>query len=276
MQSQTFILNTEDFVKLNFERFLIAKNYFKKEDEYEHIQRNVSSIAQKFRNIESYINFMTIKIFVKNKDVNISDLSSNNVIFIEDIEKILLLKAIYLNPLQKGILRNKKISVTLTEFSEKFDQDYYIFDYLLKFSKYLKDGQIDLSYIKTAKKNHYYVKGAKKSLFATIFSFTENKRTREKRVEINCSCGTRYILKERNLKDCFYKTGDKLFYRCNKEIQDSHPLEFESKDFVFSLKEKNEKESNCNTLLIIPKYFKGKLENKDYIKWISENIRGQI
>lgn len=65
MQSQTFILDTEDFVKLNFERFLIAKNYFKKGDEYEHILRNVSSIAQKFRNIESYINFMTIKIFVK-------------------------------------------------------------------------------------------------------------------------------------------------------------------------------------------------------------------
>lgn len=169
MQSQTFILDTEDFVKLNFERFLIAKNYFKKGDEYEHILRNVSSIAQKFRNIESYINFMTIKIFVKNKDVNISDLSSNNVIFIEDIEKILLLKAIYLNPLQKGILRNKKISVTLTEFSEKFDPDYYVFDYLLKFSKYLKDGQIDLSYIKTAKKNHYYVKGAKKIIVCDNF-----------------------------------------------------------------------------------------------------------
>ena len=65
MQSQTFILNTEDFVKLNFERFLISKNYFKEDDEYEHILRNVSSLAQKLRNIESYINFMAINIFVK-------------------------------------------------------------------------------------------------------------------------------------------------------------------------------------------------------------------
>ena len=92
----------------------------------------------------------------------------------------------------------------------------------------------------------------------------------------NSGIGRAIDQQEKNLKDCFYKTGDKLFYSCNKEIQDSHPLEFESKDFVFSLKEKNEKESNCNALLIIPKYFKGKLENKDYIKWISENIRGQI
>lgn len=287
MRSQTHILNMEEFVKLNLDEYLVAKNYFDMEDEYEHVLRNVSSIAQKFKNIENYIEFMTIQIFVKNKDVNISDLHHNNVLFIEDVEKVLLLKMIYLNQLQKKLLKNKKILVTLIDFNEelnkdlnkelnrKLNEDYYLLDYFIKFSRYIKDGRIDFSYIRTKKENHYYVKGAKQSLFTTTFGFNEKKRIREARFVIDCSCGEKYILKKTQLSDCFYKTGDKLFYLCKNENKDGHPIEIESKNFLFSAKNKNERQSD-STLLIIPKYFKSKQTKENYIEWISQAIRGKI
>lgn len=263
MKSQTYVLELEKFVNLELNEDII-------QEKHDYILRNLTLFSDKIKDIENFINFMTITIFVDNININIADLSLNNIVYIEDIEKIYFLKVLDRDAIKKEFLHNKKIIVTLVSFDEELNKDYYIFDYLLKFAKYVKDGQLDLTYIETTKKFSDYVKGARKSLFSTIYGFSELKRIREERLEISCICGNKHVLKKEDLREYFYKNGNYLYYRCNEQ-EDS--IDIESNKFVFTLKENI---TNSDTLLIVPKYFRNRTIKNDYIKWIFKNIRGQI
>lgn len=269
MKTQSYILQIEDLMNLNLDRFLVSKNNHKNIREYEYIAKNISSIAQKAKNIENYLDFISIQIIVNDISKQPNDLKDKDIFFIESIEKIIFLKEVYENKLQKHILRDKKFLVTLIKCETVFSEDYYIFDYILKFSKYIKNRKINFSYINNNKKYCDYVKGAKKSLFNTIYGYTENKRIRKNRIEINCMCGTKHVIKEENLKQYFFKRADKLVYKCNQ----NHEIKYESKDFIFVTKYTQQE---VNKLIIVPKYFNTKLKDFNFIKWISKDLRGEI
>ena len=51
MKTQSYILQIEDLMNLNLDRFLVQKNNHKNISEYEYIAKNISSISQKAQNI---------------------------------------------------------------------------------------------------------------------------------------------------------------------------------------------------------------------------------
>ncbi len=272
MKTQSYVLGIEDLINLNLHKFLDPKDNNKNIKLYEYISKNISSFAQKVKNIENLVNIFTFQIIVNDANKQPNDLLDKDILYIENIEKLILLQAIYENKLQKHILEDKSFLITLVSFDYKFNsEDYYIVDYILKFSKYVKDSKIDFSYVNTNKKYSDYIKGAKKSLFKTVFGCEEKKRIRGKRLEINCFCGTKHNLKEEEIKQYFFKKGEKLFFRCTQE----HKIEFESKDFIFTTNYKQE-EYDGTKLIIVPKYFKVKIKEFDFAKWMSKNLRGLL
>ena len=89
MKTQSYILQIEDLMNLNLDRFLVSKNNHKNIREYEYIAKNISSIAQKAKNIENYLDFISIQIIVNDISKQPTDLKDKDIFFIESIEKII-------------------------------------------------------------------------------------------------------------------------------------------------------------------------------------------
>lgn len=153
------------------------------------IYKNNSSIKNlftKYKSIDEYFNVLFIRIVVKDLHKAIITLKEDNIIQILDVNEFLLLKAYCTDVEEKEELSldNLEFNVILIE-NKSFKQDFFIFNTLLQFSSFTKNGKLNFenfnkevaNYLnKNNKKLSNYILNARKCLFNSLYGFSTLKR----------------------------------------------------------------------------------------------------
>ena len=173
-------INGTQIIKLDHNSLLLHKN-----------TQNIKNLYNKFKNIDKYFDFIYLRIVVKNLHKAIDNLDGDNIIQILDINEFQIIKS-FCNDCKEDneLLDQLEFNVILIEHSKLFKHDFFIFNTLLQFSSFLKNGKLNLENFKIAaaeyiqknnKKYSDYILNSRKCFFNTVYGFNTIKRKRKKK-----------------------------------------------------------------------------------------------
>lgn len=151
-------------------------------------KQNLKLLLKKYKNIDKFFQFFNIRIVVKDLHKVVATLENENIIEILDINEFELLK-VYCKEIEDNeisTLNNLEFNFLLFE-DENFDQDYFMFNTLLKFSPFIKNKKLYFENFNNQvanyleKKNKKYsdcILNARKCLINSVYGFKTIKRIR--------------------------------------------------------------------------------------------------
>ncbi|MGJ0309494.1 hypothetical protein [Aliarcobacter cryaerophilus] len=173
-------INGTQIVKLDHNSLHLHKN-----------TRNINNLFKKYKDIDKYFDFIYLRIVVKNLHQAIFNLDEDNIIQILDINEFQIIKS-FCNDCKEDneLLDQLEFNVILIEHSKLFKHDFFIFNTLLQFSSFIKNGKLNLENFNTAaaeymqknnKKYSDYILNSRKCFFNTVYGFKTIKRIRKKK-----------------------------------------------------------------------------------------------
>lgn len=173
-------INGTDIVNLDHHSLTIYKNNL-----------NIKNLYKKFKNIDKYFEFLYIRIIVNDIHKAVTTLDKGNIIEILDVNELQLLKAycIDVKENEELSLDDLKFNVILIE-SESFKNDFFIFNTLLKFSSFTKNGKLYFENFNNEVTNYLdennkklsdYVLNSKKCFFNSTYGFNTIRRNRKQK-----------------------------------------------------------------------------------------------
>ena len=173
-------INGTQIVKLDHNSLHLHKN-----------TKNINNLFKKYKDIDKYFDFIYLRIVVKNLHQAISNLDEDNIIQILDINEFQIIKS-FCNDCKEDneLLDQLEFNVILIEHNKSFKHDFFIFNTLLQFSSFVKNGKLNLENFKIAaaeymqknnKKYSDYILNSRKCFFNTVYGFNTIKRIIKKK-----------------------------------------------------------------------------------------------
>ena len=173
-------INGTQIIKLDHNSLHLHKN-----------TQNIKNLLNKFKNIDKYFDFIYLRIVVKDLHKAIDNLDGDNIIQILDVNEFQIIKSLCMNFIEDHELLDKlEFNVILIEYNKSFKHDFFIFNTLLQFSSFLKNGKLNLENFNTATAEHLqknkkkysdYILNARKCFFNSVYGFSSLKRIRNKK-----------------------------------------------------------------------------------------------
>ena len=173
-------INGTQIVKLDHNSLHLHKN-----------TKNINNLFKKYKDIDKYFDFIYLRIVVKNLHQAISNLDEDNIIQILDINEFQIIKS-FCNDCKDDneLLDQLEFNVILIENNKSFQHDFFIFNTLMQFSSFVKNGKLNLESFNIATAEHLqknkkkysdYILNARKCFFNTVYGFSSLKRIRDKK-----------------------------------------------------------------------------------------------
>ena len=173
-------INGTQIIKLDHNSLHLHKN-----------TQNIKNLLNKFKNIDKYFDFIYLRIVVKDLHKAIDNLDGDNIIQILDINEFQIIKS-FCNDCKEDneSLDKLEFNVILIEHSKSFQHDFFIFNTLLQFSSFVKNGKLNLESFNIATAEHLqknnkkysdYILNSRKCFFNTVYGFNTIKRKRKKK-----------------------------------------------------------------------------------------------
>ncbi len=145
----------------------------------ENLDQMLNNFVEKYKHAEHFLNSILIKIVVSNNYIYKEDLNFNNILYVYEVHKIILLKKILAKENIK--FENKEITVCLINDDKNNIDLHNIEDYALSSIMYetnkINNHKIFENSLK--KEKSFYVKNAKESVLNTLYSNNKKKVFRQ-------------------------------------------------------------------------------------------------